>query len=717
MLAALAAVSLPWIIEWLFRRRRRVVELPTIRFLLNNPEQRKVRLQDLIVLLVRSLVIFLFVAALARPILRPDPLLASGRKHLDVLLVFDATYSNAQKVGSDSAFALARRIGSEVTAALPKGSRVTVATLGDRVAVVMEDTEDLPAVRERIEQLEVSDKAGFIGDALAWAEAFVAARRVAPAEIYILSDMQEATWGRRPTGAAGDPRAGLQRLFEKNRVFLADTGGGPTANYCLTRFEPTESVIVAGIPASFAVTAEATNLGTRSAANASPGTHRAELTLYVDGERQNTQSFALGAQPHTAMFQHTFLHGGTYLLKAALQGDSHTMDNVRYCLLTVPENHRVLVVDDRGDRPLLETDTGLLELAISPPQKPGRDKVSAFLATVTTPEGFSRQNLASYEVVVLANLSQVPSQLVGALEVFVAEGGSLIVLLGDRVVPFEHNRKLHKDGRGLLPCALGDGAAAEGKELSLLFDGGTGFQPMGHGQDARATGLPQGGMRKYLPLSLDTGDKGCRVLARFSDGAPALVERAFGRGRVLLFAGAAKPGWGDLPLSERFPILIQGILRDLLGDPNREVNLEVGGVFDQPVLMTSQHLTLKRPDGRKARLTPVRAEGQAVRRVRYADTDRAGVYEVDTIPEVLARRRFVVNLAPTESDLRRLDAARFALAFGQPEAAFLPAPSRVRRFVEELHSVREAAGGLLWGLFALLAGETYLAFRFGRRRA
>ncbi|MBM4036524.1 MAG: VWA domain-containing protein, partial [Planctomycetes bacterium] len=216
MLAALAAVSLPWIIEWLFRRRRRVVELPTIRFLLRTAEQKKVRLQDLIILVVRSLAIFLLVLAIARPILRPDPVLAGGRKQLDVVMLFDATYSNAQKAGSDSAFALARKIGSEVTAALPKGTRVTLASLSDRVAVVMEASDDLPAVRERIEQLEVSDKTGLIADALAWAEEFIASRQLAPAEIYILSDMQDATWGKRPDGGTGvppvDPKASFTRL-------------------------------------------------------------------------------------------------------------------------------------------------------------------------------------------------------------------------------------------------------------------------------------------------------------------------------------------------------------------------------------------------------------------------------------------------------------------------------------------------------------------------
>lgn len=691
MLAAIAAVTLPWIIEWLFRRRRRTVELPTIRFLLRTTEQRKVRLQDLIILVVRSLAIGLFVLAVARPILRPGPLLASGRKHLDALLIFDATYSNAQKSGTDTAFALARRMGSEVAAALPKGAKVTLATFSDRVKVEAEATDDLPGVRERIERLAPSDKAGLAAAAIEWAEALIANNHLAPAEIYFFSDMQESTW--KDPGPKSEIVSRFARLCHHNRVFIADTGGGDTANYFLSRFEPTESLVAAGIPAAFAVTVEATNL-------APGGTHRAELAFYVDGERQGTHGFTLGAEPHTALFQHTFLHGGTYLLKAVLQGDSHTMDNTRYCLLAVPESHKVLVVADGVDRPLLESDGGLLQLAISPPRKPGRDKFSPFQAVTCTPEDFSRQNLAHYDAVALANLSQVPPQLVGALEAFVAEGGALVVLLGDRVVPFEHNRRLYREGRGLLPCPIAEAGAVAAE-----------FRVPPAGADA-----PWVAAQRHLPLELGPGDKGARVVARFGDGSPALVAKPFGRGSVLLFAGSAGPEWGELPLSERFPILIHELLRELLGDPHGDVNLEVGGAFDQPVLLTSQHLVLKRPDGRRARLTPTKAEGQAVRRIRYEETDRAGVYEVDTIPEVLAKRRFVVNLAPTESDLRRLDPERFALAFGGPQATFLPEPSRVRRFVAERHSVREAAPGILMALFGLLAVESFLAFRFGRRR-
>ena len=621
MLAALAALSIPWIIEWLFRRKRRRVELPTIRFLLNTDQQTKVRFQDLLLLLLRTIVIFVFVLVLVRPILRPDPLLASGDKTLHVVMVFDATYSNAQKVGADSAFALARKTGSEVVAALPRSAEVTLAVLTDRATVIMDRSRDLPAVREHIEQLTVGDTGGHMIDALDWVRTYQADRKLAGIEIYIFSDMQQSTWAKRPDDSR-DPRTVFRKLCDKNRVFIADTGGERTTNFYLTKFEPADRVMAAGIPVTFNVTAAATNV--RGA-----GTNRAGLTFYVDGKRQDAQAFVLGEAPHRATFQYTFFHGGTYLVKAVLRNDGHTIDNARYYLATVPEAQRVLIVDSRAKRARLERDSGLLAAAVSPPRGAGRDKVSAFLATVRTPDELSLENLSDYRVIILTNLSALPSQMVSALESFVAEGGSLMVTLGDAVVPFECNRKLYRDGRGLLPCAIKEtGGPVTGQALALEFDA-----PVKSTVDAAAT--------SYMRLKPPPVGQGMTTLARFTDGSPALVEKMFGRGRVLLFAGSVGPGWGELPLTNRFPVLVQQLLRHLVGSTGLGVNIETGGVFDQPVLMTSRHLTLRRPDGGKARLTPIRREGHAIRRVRYADTDRTGLYEVDTIPEVLAERRFV----------------------------------------------------------------------------
>ena len=70
LLIALLAIGLPVLIEWLFRRRKRQVELPTLRHLLRHKDQKKIKRQDRILLLLRTLACLLVVLAVARPILR-----------------------------------------------------------------------------------------------------------------------------------------------------------------------------------------------------------------------------------------------------------------------------------------------------------------------------------------------------------------------------------------------------------------------------------------------------------------------------------------------------------------------------------------------------------------------------------------------------------------------------------------------------------------------
>ena len=110
MVAALVAVTLPIIIEWLFRRRKRQVDLPTIRFLLRNKEQERIRRQDRILLLLRMLAIFLLVMAVARPLIQHGLVGGARQRHIVVLL--DGTASTNQQVGVTTAFGIALCPGS-----------------------------------------------------------------------------------------------------------------------------------------------------------------------------------------------------------------------------------------------------------------------------------------------------------------------------------------------------------------------------------------------------------------------------------------------------------------------------------------------------------------------------------------------------------------------------------------------------------------------------
>jgi hypothetical protein len=64
---------------------------------------------------------------------------------------------------------------------------------------------------------------------------------------------------------------------------------------------------------------------------------------------------------------------------------------------------------------------------------------------------------------------------------------------------------------------------------------------------------------------------GWSVLARFSDGTPALLERALGRGRVVLFASDVDRRWNDFPLHPAFVPFALETVRHVAGTVNHRI--------------------------------------------------------------------------------------------------------------------------------------------------
>ena len=116
----LAAVTIPLIIEWLLRRRRQRIPFAAMRFLLDSERPKKIRMQDRILLILRMIIIFLIVLALARPLIRPEDVISVDRKDRSVVMLFDSTYSNAQRIGNASSFQTGQRMANDVLVGLPE---------------------------------------------------------------------------------------------------------------------------------------------------------------------------------------------------------------------------------------------------------------------------------------------------------------------------------------------------------------------------------------------------------------------------------------------------------------------------------------------------------------------------------------------------------------------------------------------------------------------
>jgi hypothetical protein len=386
----------------------------------------------------------------------------------------------------------------------------------------------------------------------------------------------------------------------------------------------------------------------------------------------------------------------------------------------VPEDVQVLVLDESAPASGTEAvadancDSAYFTKALSPPIHAGADRVSRFSVKVAQPAQLDFENVEKYAAIVLAGVGTLSEPAAAKLESYVNEGGAIWFFLGPRVDLYQYNKVLFKEGKGILPCRLSGAAAAHainGASPHARFGDAT------HPALALLTGSGSEDAQflRYMDLTIP-GD--ARVVLKLSNGAPAVIEKTMGRGKVLLANFTAGVEWTWLPATTEFPILVQELMRYLIGNRDASVNLSVGDRFEQPVFVSTQHLLVRYPDGHKARLTPrERPDRKNAWTLSLDDTKEQGLYEVvDAPPEVLPRLRFVVNPKSGAGDLSRFDQDEFADAVGHGNWRWIGPEAPFDELVSRRLEVTELAPMLLWALAAVLVAESVLAMIFGRRR-
>ncbi|MFM8223952.1 MAG: hypothetical protein ACKOJF_34050, partial [Planctomycetaceae bacterium] len=194
-----------------------------------------------------------------------------------------------------------------------------------------------------------------------------------------------------------------------------------------------------------------------------------------------------------------------------------------------------------------------------------------------------------------------------------------------------------------------------------------------------------------------------RVLARFDNGDPALVERRVGAGRIYALAGSWRPADSQLALSGKFVVLMSRLLDLAAGATDEAVGLRVGQPWPIPARLRPAGGEILTPHGQTLPL----ATGQAA----FPQTDTPGLYTARLGGEELV---FAVNLDAAEGQTSPLDPDLLArrgvtLNAGQTAAARL---ERMRQERDtELEGRQKLWRWLLLAALLLLVAETIASLR------
>jgi len=705
LLAGLLAIVLPIAVHLVQRERRRVVAFPSLMFLRKIPNQSVKRraIRHWPLLLLRVLAFVVLALAFARPFW-PGPVGAAtaGAGGREVVILLDRSHS----MGYGDVWTRAQDAARRAVRDLGPADQGTVAFFASEVEVGPRAASERAALVAAIDRAKPGAGSTRYGPALRAAAGLLDSSRLPRREIILISDFQKSGWDR-----AQDAR--LPPGVVLKTIAVGEAG---TANIAIVALAFARE----GAAGGERITASA-RLVNRAAA---PAESR-EVVLDVDGHRVDARRVSLGPNAiETVTFAPFTLANRPARVTARLAPDALPIDDAFHAVVMAGGRVPILIIESTNPAP----DASLyLSRALAVGSAPG------FESTVVGVDRVTPEQVNAATVVIL-NDTRPPSGAAGrALEARVRVGMGLLVTLGERST-------WPADAPDLLPGTLTgsiDRAGTRGGALGFVDYGHPVFEIFSAPRSGDLTAARVFRYRQLTPAG--------PVLARFDDGAAALVERRVGAGTVLAWTSTLDSYWNDFALRPVFVPFLHQTMKHLGHYVESKPWRTVGEVFDPAELPLDRDSAFgirdpglpPSPNGLPAGYgvaggardtrsgttrdepaivltpagNPVDLSGSSRRTFELSEP---GFYEVRTANQKAGEGTLVaVNVSAVESDLTSFDPGEFVTAVSAPGAAGASGAARELTAVD--HERRQSlwwyllAGGLL-----LLAIEAIVASRYPR---
>ena len=163
-----------------------------------------------------------------------------------------------------------------------------------------------------------------------------------------------------------------------------------------------------------------------------------------------------------------------------------------------------------------------------------------------------KRPLADFALICVTNCGKIERSGVEALEKYVKAGGGVFFATGALTRGEYVTRDLYRNGEGLFPVPLAGPQPLAVDPLDNTPDVQSEEHPVFHNMEHRVENLSKIFVKQYFAVPSDWSVKrepGVRVIMRLRNGAPLLVEKEFGHGRVLAFlsatAGSKWNNWSE----------------------------------------------------------------------------------------------------------------------------------------------------------------------------
>ena len=695
----LLGIAVPIIIHLLYRKHRRQTDWAAMELLRKALVTRsgQVKIEDLLILVLRCLALALLALALMRITL--DSNSAIGEKRIGMVVAIDASYS--MNHGEFSRFKSAVAKAEEILKQTAKeGDPVSIVLMSSRPEILLRSARYDPVQVETI--LKALNSAGpnslNLETNIELLDELVAELKTPAKEVFLITDSQEMDWAELPPAALNS----LENLQENANVFVIPAVTEGEDNLAIESLNYTWGSLRKSGEARF--TALVRNTGRSS-------DESAILEFFIDDTR--TKRVAVGSlaagESRPIEFTTQFDKAGNVRLRAELvNNDGLADDNVRYAVAQIRPGIRVLLLEGDIENVVGNRSGGYYaKVALSPQDS---DEEEGVIVNEIDPADFALEKLKDYDVVVMNNVLTVSPSSAKRLKRFVSEGGGLIVFAGDRVEASDYNQSLGAAGEGILPAELGEVSSSETEEGWTM-------------EAAKSDHLLARLTARYPEKLLDairitkqfeaTPTENSEVLITSQSGNPVLLSRSTGSGTVLLFTTSASKRWNNLPREPLYAILLQQAVTMLTSNPDR-LQLTVGN--DASLLLTKREagefVDLLRPDTKEPEEIRVIQNGDQL--AAPVSLTKRGIYEIKA-EEGKPGVAIAANVNASESNVRIVESAALSNTLDSTGVQVLNREGSPSKAIKDARRGSELSQRLLLAALIVFILQSILARRFTNR--
>lgn len=629
-LIGLTALTVPILVHLVQSHRGERMKFPSLMFVdkMSFSTLRRAKIRNWFLFLLRAIAFTLIVLAFARPILGgglAEIAAAGGEK--DLIILLDGSYSMAYADHWERAVDAARRaIGN-----LGRGDRAGIVLFDESADLVSVLTGDQGRLRAVVESLSPGDRSTRFGPPLELARQLLEESELPNREILLISDFQRTGWQ-----GTDMPRLPSWLTLTPINLSEPDFNNVTVASIQLQRRHEQRGSLLT-------LNARLLNHGTEPLSGQ-------EVDLVINGEERGRHDLDISAGGlGSASFEDVSLSDSEIRGTVTVTEDHLPEDNAFRFVLSSGTRLSALIIERERAR---REESLFIERALSIGDRP------SFSAVVTSENTATGAQIANHSLVILNGTAGWGAENAQTLLDFVEGGGGLFVVLGEAGFRGSGGSPAEQ----LIPVTSGgviEVSETNGRALGELDYDHPVFEVFSEPRSGDFTAA-----RFYRYQRLADGWNG-DVIARFSDGSPALLDRKIGNGRVLVWTSTLDNYWNDLALKPVFLPFLHQIARHVTGYRDYREWYSVGETIEFFVPGDLSGAVVQA-------LTPA---GESVTLITNPGTlllplDQPGFYELENVPEDWdAPVTFAVNRDRGESDLESIDIEEFLLATAAVETS------------------------------------------------